>query len=238
MYAPCACREELFFGRSRLEESRSLLGGKEPRMNKQAHEQYFAEMKQVLEHVYLAGETPWNQSGFSGTEERWERLRKPIAECIDRSGRFLDIGCANGYLMECIVRWAAERGLHVEPYGLDISAEFVALAQQRLPQWAERFFIGNAWTWVPEAPFDVVSTEVVYVPEELRQAYVQRLLDVFVVEGGTLLLSEYRASRDADRPNWANEYIEQWGYEIERIESGIDLSGKELTRVTVLRKRT
>ncbi|MGZ4164665.1 MAG: class I SAM-dependent methyltransferase, partial [Tumebacillaceae bacterium] len=97
--------------------------------------QYFTEMKNVLEPLYLAGETPWNQSGFAGSEERWIRLRKPIADCIERSGRFLDIGCANGYLMECVTRWTAERGLHVEAHGLDISEDFVELAKRRLPQW-------------------------------------------------------------------------------------------------------
>jgi SAM-dependent methyltransferase len=209
----------------------------ENKVENQVTEQYFDEMKSMLEPVYLAGETPWNQSGFSGTEERWNRLRRPIADCIDRSGRFLDIGCANGYLIECVVHWTKERGLEVEPYGLDISAEFVELAQRRLPQWADRLFVGNAWTWVPPQRFDFVSTELVYVPEELRRDYVQRLLDLFVADDGTLLLSEYRASRDADRPNWASEYVGKWGHAIERIESGIDISGKELTRVTVVRKK-
>ncbi|MGZ4134610.1 MAG: hypothetical protein ACXVC1_04975, partial [Tumebacillaceae bacterium] len=64
-----------------------------------------------------------------------------------------------------------------------------------------------------------------------------RLLDLLVADGGSLLLSEYRRTADADEPNWANEYIEKWGYEIERIEHGIDISGKELTRVTVVRKK-
>jgi 2-polyprenyl-3-methyl-5-hydroxy-6-metoxy-1,4-benzoquinol methylase len=53
--------------------------------------------------------------------------RKFVLDTVDRDGAFLDVGCANGYLMECIPGWAAEKGLAVEPHGVDIVPEFVAL---------------------------------------------------------------------------------------------------------------
>ncbi|HEU4964151.1 MAG TPA: class I SAM-dependent methyltransferase [Bacilli bacterium] len=206
-------------------------------MTERNRDEFFTGVKDLLEPIYMTGETPWNQSGFSGTEERWNRLRRPIAACIDRSGTYLDIGCANGYLMECVARWTEVRGLQVTPHGLDISEELVKLAQRRLPAYADRLYAGNAWEWTPPQTFDFVSTELVYVPEDLRQAYIERLLNLFVAEDGLLLLSEYRPTKEADNPNWASEYIEAWGYPIDRIESGIDLNGKELTRVTVISKR-
>ena len=67
---------------------------------------------------YLAAETPWGQSGKSGDEALWEEARSHIADAIDRNGTFLDVGCASGFLMECIVRWSPHR---VEPYGLEIA---------------------------------------------------------------------------------------------------------------------
>jgi ubiquinone/menaquinone biosynthesis C-methylase UbiE len=74
-----------------------------------------------------------------------------VLEAIDRDGTFLDVGCANGYLMESLHRWLQGTGLTVEFYGLDISEGLLALAKARLPHWADRFFLGNALYWVPPA---------------------------------------------------------------------------------------
>ena len=73
----------------------------------------------VLEDAYLATDDPYAQSGMRADATRWERGRRPIAEGINRNGTFLDVGCANGLLMESIVGWVAADGHHVEPYGLD-----------------------------------------------------------------------------------------------------------------------
>jgi hypothetical protein len=75
---------------------------------------YSERIRRELETSYLKASTPWGQSGFSGPESRWITLRKPVADCIERSGSFLDIGCANGYLAECTARWTAEQGLTVD----------------------------------------------------------------------------------------------------------------------------
>ena len=71
---------------------------------------WFNNLCNVLENAYLSSEEPWKQSGFSGPEERWINLRKPIADCVNSTGSFLDIGCAIGYLLECLIKWTYERG--------------------------------------------------------------------------------------------------------------------------------
>jgi 2-polyprenyl-3-methyl-5-hydroxy-6-metoxy-1,4-benzoquinol methylase len=48
------------------------------------------------------------------------------------NGTFLDVGCANGHLMECLERWTAQKGYRLERYGLDISPELIGVARQRL----------------------------------------------------------------------------------------------------------
>ncbi len=55
-----------------------------------------------------------------------------VADAIDRDGSLLDVGCANGYLMECLPRWTP---FDVEPYGLEISSDLAELARRRLPHW-------------------------------------------------------------------------------------------------------
>ncbi|MEE8413571.1 MAG: class I SAM-dependent methyltransferase, partial [Dehalococcoidales bacterium] len=130
---------------------------------------WFENIREVLETAYLAAEEPWKQSGMSGPENRWVSLRKPVADCIDKPGSFLDIGCANGYLLECCTRWTAERGIKIDPYGLDISPKLIELARRRLPQFASHFFTGNAFRWLPPRRFDFVRTELIYVPAEYEK---------------------------------------------------------------------
>ena len=55
---------------------------------------------------YLATDDPCAQSGFTGSAERWKAARSAIARGIDAPGTFLDVGCANGLLMESIARWS------------------------------------------------------------------------------------------------------------------------------------
>ena len=80
----------------------------------------------VVVPAYLSSDNPRGQSGYSGDDARWKLARSLIADAIDRDGTFLDVGCASGYLMETMQRWCAEKGISIEPYGLDISPEVVA----------------------------------------------------------------------------------------------------------------
>jgi len=91
---------------------------------------------------------------------------------MGRSGTFLDVGCANELLMESTARWSRAKGLEIEPYGLDISPELAAVARSRLPEWAERIFVGNALGWAPPFRFDVVRTGLEYVPPSRRRKLV------------------------------------------------------------------
>jgi SAM-dependent methyltransferase len=157
-------------------------------------DRWFASMTAIFEAAYLAGDDPRAQSGFSGDEARWEAARRPIAEAIDKDGTFLDIGCASGYLLESIVRWAPDR---IEPFGLELTPALAELARRRLPEWADRIFVGNALTWRPPRRFDYVRTELVYVPAERRRALVGHLLDAVVAPGGRLILCGYGSPRSA-----------------------------------------
>ncbi len=152
---------------------------------------WFTNLQHVLETAYIAHEEPWAQSGMSGPAERWDALRRPVADCIDRSGSLLDIGCANGYLLECCLGWTAERGIALEPYGIDLSPALVILARQRLPHYADNLFVANAWSWSPPRRFTFVRTELVYLPAEHERAFVDRLCATLLEPGGRLLIANY-----------------------------------------------
>jgi SAM-dependent methyltransferase len=167
---------------------------------------------EVYEEHYLANDDPRRQSGFGGDDERWEAARRPIAKAIDRSGSFLDVGCANGYLLESLVRWSPHA---LEPYGLDWSARLVELARARLPQWADRFFAGDVLEWEPPRRFDFVRTELVYAPEERRRELVERLLERVVAPGGRLIVCGYGSPRSGVPTDPVRRILRAWGYEPE-----------------------
>jgi SAM-dependent methyltransferase len=196
-------------------------------------EAWFTSNRQTLETAYLAAEEPWRQSGFSGPLERWEACRRPIADCIVAPGTFLDIGCANGFLLECLLRWTAERGIRIEPWGLDLSEKLLALARRRLPDHASNLLVGNALTWRPARRLDYVRTELCYVPENYDRRYVRHLIDDVVAPGGRLLVAEYRSRRDPSSGPWIDDVLAGLGFIVDSTASGF-WEGKELTRIAVV----
>lgn len=141
---------------------------------------------------YLAATSPRAQSGHSGDADRWRRARGFIVEAIDRDGTFLDIGCANGHLMACVVAWSAEHGHRISPYGADLSPALVALAKRRLPRWADRIWVANGLTLIPPVPMDFVHVmQLDIVPVPRRAALVDHLLRRVCAPGGRLVIGPF-----------------------------------------------
>lgn len=172
--------------------------------------EWFAIVTQFITDAYLAADNPRGQSGHGGDEAQYRYKRMMVLEAIHRSGTFLDVGCANGYLMESLDRWLQGTGLAVEFYGLDISAPLLALARQRLPRWQTRFFLGNALDWTPPQRFDfvyLIGPEL--VPEGRQAALLDHLMAECVAPGGRLILgpiAEERAAHDLE------DQLRGWGY--------------------------
>lgn len=192
------------------------------------------EMRAQLQDKYLSGETPWEQSGFVGSSKRWRRLRYPIVEALEWDGRFLDIGCANGFLIQSLFEWIQPLQRKMAFYGVDVLQPLVELAQTRLPQWRDRFFVGNAFTWIPPGKFHFVRTELNYVPEADQSDYLLRLLDEIVAPKGRLLVCEYRSRGDDPTKPWLDEKLKAWRIPFTQKHSGFDSDGTELTRVLVV----
>jgi GNAT superfamily N-acetyltransferase len=162
--------------------------------------EWHARMAAVIVPAYLAGDNARAQSGYGGTEADWRQARGLVADAISRSGTFLDVGCASGLLMESVADWCRENGLAVEPYGLDIAPELVTLARTRLPNWADRIFVGNAANWRDQHRFDVVRTGHDYVPRAKLHDLIGHLLANVVAPTGQLLIGPYTEERDGIRP--------------------------------------
>ncbi len=77
-------------------------------------EKWFDSMRRDFKRWYLASENPWRQSGWGSTPERWRIAREVILSAVEHSGAFLDVGCANGLLLECLMEWAKTRGIAID----------------------------------------------------------------------------------------------------------------------------
>lgn len=130
-------------------------------------------MAELIVPAYLAADTPWGQSGKTGSADDFDRSRDLIADAIDHDGSFLDVGCASGWLMERLPHWTKH---DVEPHGLDIAPELADLARSRLPHWTDRIHVGNALQWRPDRRFTYVRTGLEYVPQARRGEFVRHLL--------------------------------------------------------------
>ena len=176
-------------------------------------EQYRQDLQRLLDPSYLRAPTPQGGSGFGGDAEEWRLARSMLCDAIDSDGTFLDVGCANGLLMESIVAWCGEQGVTVEPYGIDISEPLAARARERLPQWADRIWIGDALDWVhPHGTrFDVVHVLLDAVRDERWTDMIDHLLATVVAPGGRLLVSQYN---QVAPENHAAAILTRLGYDV------------------------
>jgi SAM-dependent methyltransferase len=192
----------------------------------------------AIERMYLKAPDAYGQSGFHGDAARWEALRRPVTKAVDRDGSFLDIGCANGLLLESALGWAASDGHKVVPYGLDHSEALVELARVRLEGKGGELFVGDAQTWAPPRRFDFVRTELVYVSGADRRSYTERLVSEFLAPRGRLIVASYGTRGGIPAAEPVGELLRSWGFEVEGATEGTDpWSGKTLTRVAWFGRR-
>lgn len=159
-------------------------------------DEYFDAVRTAISEYYLEDPSnPYRQSGRSSGAERWLETRRCIAEAVHRDGDFLDVGCANGLLLESLIAWTAARGFAIRPHGIDFVPELVELARQRLASYGGSFEVANAFYWTPRRRFDFVRTNLEYVqpadwPEFLARQYSA------VADGGRLIVCHYRNEDD------------------------------------------
>jgi hypothetical protein len=161
---------------------------------------WYAAVEEVIGDAYLSSDDPRRQSGKSGNEAdwRWSRelildaLPAPDSSAAQRSRLVLDVGAANGYLIESLTRWGAEQGVALECHGLEISERLAALARRRLPEWADRIATGNVMEHEPVRRYDLVHTALDYVPVARRRQAIERLFERFLAPRGRVVLRPER----------------------------------------------
>lgn len=175
-----------------------------------------------LETAHCQSHDPLLQSGFAGGAQRWREEREPILEAVESGGDFLDIGCANGYLLECLVDWASVRGHRLVPHGLDCGPRLIQLAQQRFPDLSGHFHVANAWNWQPPRRYHFVYTLCDCVPESHLAACCRQLLQRVVVPGGRLIVGMYGSRSRGIPPQNLGALFQTLGFDIQGTVQGGD----------------
>ncbi|MGO9449854.1 MAG: class I SAM-dependent methyltransferase [Candidatus Binataceae bacterium] len=201
---------------------------------------YYERVRTLLEDTYVAADERGDVlggSGSSGDMASWEAKRRVIAGAFDHAGSWLDVGCANGLLMETLAAWVAENGHHIEPYGLDLSDRIARRARMRLPHWAARIWTGNVMKFEPPIRFDYVTTLADAVPIESRAELIGRLARLYLKPRGRLILSCYRpggflVGKPAREAESAAEILRAGGFEpIGEAEAHDPVTGAAKVRV-------
>ena len=172
--------------------------------------EWFENSNRTFTSLYLKTDNPRAQSGHSGDETQYRYTRMMILEAIHKNGTFLDVGCANGYLMESLHRWLQGSELQLEFYGLDFSEELIELAKKRLPSWQDRFYLGNALEWTPQLPFDFVyMIGLELAPVQRQETLLNRLMDHFLTKCGRLILGPVTEERESHE---FELMVKPWGF--------------------------
>ncbi|MFH1689761.1 MAG: SAM-dependent methyltransferase [Candidatus Eisenbacteria bacterium] len=189
-------------------------------MNERMLPAEFVETLDALERSYLRETDPIRGSGFGGGKERWRKEREPLLDGVAGDGGILDVGCANGYLLACLVQWGGERGLRLIPHGVDRSAALVERARERLPAFAANLHVGDSWTWRPPRQYEYVYALYDCVPLDYLADYVVRLLDGCVAEGGRLIVGAYGSRSRGLEPCDIAGFLESQGHVVSGRSSG------------------
>ena len=74
---------------------------------------------------------------------------------------------------------------------MDLGPELIRLAQQRLPQWADRLWVGNMQTWTPPdgLRFDALHVRPDPVRLDRRRALLDHLRADVLTDGGRMIIT-------------------------------------------------
>lgn len=168
----------------------------------------------MLEESYLRARTGPGGSGCSHVEAGWKRRRSPLVEAFDRSGTWLDVGCANGHLLETLPTWVGERGFTIEPSGLELIPSVADLARTRLPHMAERIYTGDVTEWEPPRRWTFVTALTDAVPPSGLGDLVLWLIDRFAEPDGRVIVSSYGSSRRRAPAEVVSERLAADGFQV------------------------
>ena len=145
----------------------------------------------------------------------------PILDAITAGGDFLDVGCANGYLLESLVTWARHEGITLAPHGLDLGSRLIEVARTRLPDHADSLHQGDVWTWNPPQTYDYVYAITHLAPPGLLGDLCRRIRG-WVTPGGRLIIGDYGSRTRGIAAQDMGLVLKSLGFEVAGVAVGGD----------------
>jgi len=161
-------------------------------------EHHAAQLRQLMDDPRRARELIEGSCVLGADFTAWESMRRPLAYALDRPGTLLDVGCANGLLLRCLLAWSVHP---LVPYGVDVNEDAVRAARALLPEYATHVAALSLAACTPEeltrrglpTSFDFVTWSVwddLDFSQDWHAAYLERAL-ALVTPGGRLILAFY-----------------------------------------------
>lgn len=137
---------------------------------------------------------------MGSTLSDWEGQRRLIAKAIHHPGTLLDVGCANGLLLRCLLDWSPHP---LVPYGIDPDPQRLDAARGLLPEYASHLApiglgeLRRLSDYALPTRFDFVYWNV-WDDLEFEQPWAQRYLDEALgATASRLILGFYGPSLEA-----------------------------------------
>lgn len=143
-------------------------------------------IKNAYQDAYLCKQSPLERSGFAHDLDSFLNLRSPILIAMgEKEGRFLDLGCANGVLIELLSK---NEGVRREYFGIDFVPELIEEANSRL---GEICHVADLHNYVNTTGFEFVRFELCYAREHKMKYLVEHVIESMLCDDGVALICNY-----------------------------------------------
>ncbi|MGI8515386.1 MAG: hypothetical protein ACR2NT_09655 [Acidimicrobiia bacterium] len=96
---------------------------------------------------------------------------------------------------------------------MDLGVRLIDLAEQRLPQHAQNFWVADAWTWEPARPWIFVYSLLDLSPVDLWCHWLERLYG-WVEPGGRLIVGSYGSRSRHETPVDVADVLHHCGFPV------------------------
>jgi hypothetical protein len=108
-------------------------------------------------------------SDFCGSYHSWRLAREILNQHIDNGGTALDLGCANGLLLACLLLWHP-RGFI--PFGMDINPARIEVARRLMNSFADNFYVHNFFA----QEWPVARADIIIAPWQPSSSFIENCL--------------------------------------------------------------
>jgi SAM-dependent methyltransferase len=108
-------------------------------------------------------------SDFRGSYHSWRLAREILNQHIAGGGMVLDLGCANGFLLACLLLWHPQGFI---PFGIDIDPARIEIARRLMSAFTSNFYVHNFFA----QEWPVVGADIIIAPWQPESSFITNCL--------------------------------------------------------------